>query len=453
MGKLGIPFTVASRINRLPLLPMHRKLVIVLTLGAFFVLYTIFVGGLLGAALTPLFHLNATQTALFISSTFIGMFLGTFLLNIVSRIVDRRNLYFITVLLYSLSSIATAFFVNYLWIVFFRFLTGLGLGAMVSLTDIYMDEMLPKYARIRYATWVDMFSLLGVPAAGLVAHLLLGANFFHLMGWRFLLIFGALGAPTIWFLRKRLPASPRWYEMRQKHDQANALLNQIEREAMLEHELVELPPPEELFFDPPPQAPSSTRDNQSKARQRYMFGMCQIVQIVSYYGFGTLIPYILVQKGLHIGDVLTCSTLIFIGYPLGTALSIPLVEYCERKWLIVVSLCVMGACGVVFGFSTFIAWSIATGATFSTASNLFSHTLRTYQAEIVSTSLRGGSKSPFYVGQLTNVGLPFIALPMLQSWSAPVIFISAAFILGIVGLDVSLLGPRTKRQRLKLVTH
>ena len=61
----------------------------------------------------------------------------------------------------------------------------------------------------------------------------------------------------------------------------------------------------------------------------------QFFQAVGFYGFGSLTPIILVAKGFSVVNTLAYTAPIALGYPLGSLLSVPIVERMERKWLIV----------------------------------------------------------------------------------------------------------------------
>jgi MFS transporter, putative metabolite:H+ symporter len=50
--------TIASRIDRVPLFSLHRKLIFVVGIGTFFDLFDVALGGLLGAILANLYHLD-----------------------------------------------------------------------------------------------------------------------------------------------------------------------------------------------------------------------------------------------------------------------------------------------------------------------------------------------------------------------------------------------------------
>ncbi len=49
-------------------------------------------------------------------------------------------------------------------------------------------------------------------------------------GWRPLFVIAGIGALIVWYLRKKLPESPRWLEAKGKTDEAEALMRTIENE-------------------------------------------------------------------------------------------------------------------------------------------------------------------------------------------------------------------------------
>ncbi|HLZ62657.1 MAG TPA: MFS transporter [Ktedonosporobacter sp.] len=445
--------TVAARIDRLPLFSLHRKLALVLGIGTFFDLYDIFLGSVLVTVLTKPYQLDIFSRALLLSASFIGMFFGAITLGMISDYIGRRAMFLVTLLIYSVFSLAAAFSPSFIWIVIFRFLAGLGLGSEPPLTDIYMGEMIPKRARGRYTAWSYTLGFLGVPIAGLAGRFLGTTPFLGLDGWRWLLILGSLGALIVWLLRRGLPESPRWFEIRNNNGAANATLNTIEREAMQEHDLEELPQPEEIRIEPQTRVPISEIFNSAYAERTTMLWIFQILQTVGYYGFGTLAPLVLTAKGFTIISTLGYTALIFLGYPLGSLLSIPIVERFERKWLIVGSAILIGLFGLSFGFASSVPLIIASGFLLTTVSNIFSNAFHIYQAEIFPTRMRGTAVGIAYsLSRLTSAALPFIALPVLQAYGPVAVFAGSATIMAILCLDVGLFGPKSTGLSLETVS-
>lgn len=446
--------TIASRIDRLPLFSLHRWLAFVLGIGTFFDLYDIFLGGLLGAVLTPIFHLNAVQTALVIASGFIGMFVGASVLGIVSDYIGRRTMYMINLLIYSVFSLLAAFSTAYILVIIFRFLAGIGLGAEPPLTDIYMGELIPKNARGRYTAWSYTFGFLGVPLAGFVGKLVVQYHFLGIPGWRWLLVIGALGALIVWFLRRRLPESPRWYETHRDMAAAERTMKEIEEWAMRETGIKELPAPTPVVVEPQEHAPITEIFSGPYARRTTMLWIFQILQTVGYYGFGSLAPVVLVAKGFSVVTTLGYTALIFLGYPLGSLLSVPIVERFERKWLIVSSAVGIGIFGLIFGFATAIPLIVAAGFLLTTVSNIFSNSFHIYQAEIFPTRMRGTAVGIAYsLSRVTSAVLPFVAVPVLHTSGPVTVFIGAAIIMAILCLDVGFLGPKSTGRSLEVVSQ
>ena len=445
--------TIAARMERVPLFSLHRKLVFVLGIGTFFDLFDIALGGLLAAILANIYHLNAFQTAAIIASGFCGMFVGAVVLSIVSDYFGRRTLYLIDLLIYSLFSLATAFAPDVTWVIVFRFLAGIGLGATPALTDVYLSEMLPSRVRGRYTAWAYTFGLLGVPIAGLLSKVLVSITFL-MAGWRWLLVVGALGALVIWWIRRGLPESPRWFEIRRKTTDAEAAVSAIEQSAMHELHLAELPPPAQAVVEPPKRATLAESFSGIYAKRTIMLLIFQFFQSVGFYGFGSLAPIILTAKGFSVVNALAYTAPIALGYPLGSLLSVPIVERMERKWLIVGTALLMALFGLIFGFATSVLVIIVSGFLLTVASQVFSNSYHIYQAEIFPTRMRGTAVGIAYsLSRLSSGILPFVALPLLQASGPVAVFVACAIILGIVSLDVGLLGPRTTGQSLEKVAH
>lgn len=95
-----------------------------------------------------------------------------------------------------------------------RFCAGIGLGGELSLADTYVSEILPRQVRGRYMAVAYTLSFFGVPLAAFIGATFVANHDLLFAGWRWLLIVGSLGALVVWALRRNLPESPRWHEIR-----------------------------------------------------------------------------------------------------------------------------------------------------------------------------------------------------------------------------------------------
>jgi putative MFS transporter len=317
-----------------------------------------------------------------------------------------------------------------------------------------MGEMIPRHARGRYTAWCYTLGFFGVPLAGFVGRFVVKGSFLGLDGWRWLLIVGSLGALIVWLLRRNLPESPRWHEIRQDEAAANAALTSMEEQIMREHGLKELPEPQPVVVEPQTRATIAEIFSGVYAKRTIMLWIFQILQTVGYYGFGSLAPVVLTAKGFSVVTSLGYTALSFLGYPLGSFISIFLVERVERKWLIVTSALLIALFGLSFGFATSSIVLVLSGFLLTTVSNIFSNAFHIYQAEIFPTRMRGTAVGVAYsLSRLVSAILPFAALPVLKTLGPVAVFAGEAVLLVLLCLDVALLGPRSTGRTLEIIAR
>jgi MFS transporter, putative metabolite:H+ symporter len=146
-------------------------------------------------------------------------------------------------------------------------------------------------------------------------------------------------------MRHSLPESPRWHEIRGEYDEADRTARVIEDAARADLGVDELPEPEPIEVAPVQKASLREIFEPPYARRSLMLWIFQFFRTVGYYGFGTLAPLVLKAKGYDIVESLGFTALIYCGYPLGSALSVPLMDRFERKHLIIASALAIGGFG------------------------------------------------------------------------------------------------------------
>jgi MFS transporter, putative metabolite:H+ symporter len=446
--------TVAARLDRIPPIRLHRWMAVAVGFATFFDLYDIFLGGVLAAVLAEEWGLGTSGKAVVIASGFAGMFFGAIVLGTLADYLGRRRMFLLNLMIYSGFSLAAAFSPDLTWLAILRFGAGIGLGAELTLADTYLSELLPRQLRGRYIAAAYTLGFFGIPLAAFVGAKFVAGEHLLIDGWRWLLVIGSLGAIVMWAMRRNLPESPRWYEVRGRHAEADAATSALERAAREETGIAELPEPEPVEVAPAQGAPVSEIFRPPYRRRTVMLYVFQFLQTVGYYGFGTLAPLVLADKGFDIVDSLGYSALIFLGYPVGSALSVPLMERFERKHLIVVSALAMAVLGVGFGFGRSTVLIVAAGFLLTAASNVFSNGFHIYQAEIFPTRMRSTAVGTAYsLSRLSGAILPFVSVAALDGLGPTAVFLGSAAVLGIVALDVGLLGPRSTGRNLEDASH
>lgn len=451
--------TLAARLEALPMSNWQRWLTLIVGIGSFFDLYEVFLGGVLAPVLAKQWTLDSTGKSAVIACAFTGMFVGANLMSVMADRFGRRNIFILNLASYALLSVASAFSPNLTVFVVLRFLCGIGMGAELVLVDTYLAEFLPARLRGRYIAWAYTVGFLGVPAAALLgAHVVAKNSFAGLDGWRWLLIAGGLGAVFVVGVQRALPESPRWLTARGRDAEAAAVVDDIERkvrESLGQGGETAVPEPAP---QPAAEAVEGQRVPLSEMFRTYrgrtvMLWIFQVLQTVGYYGFGSLAPLVLTAKGYTVTSSLGYAALTYIGYPIGSLVSIPLVERFERKHLIVASAVGIAAFGLVFGLSTNTAVIVAAGFLLTVCSNVFSNSFHIYQTEIFPTSIRSTAIGiPYSLSRATSAGMPFAAVPALDAFGSGWVFAGSAVLLTFLCLDVGLLGPRTTGRVLEEAT-
>ncbi|AQT80677.1 MFS transporter [Mycolicibacterium litorale] len=449
----------ATTLDRLPVSRWHWRLVVLVGLGCFFDLYEVFLGGVLAPVLGKEFALGSTGKALVIASGFAGMFVGAVGLSIAADRLGRRRVFMINLVLYSLFSLATAFSPDIETFLVLRFLTGMGLGAELVLIDTYLAEFSPARARGRLTAWAYTIGFLGVPLAALLGgRLVARQQLFGIDGWRWLLVFGSLGAVLVVVLRRALPESPRWLESRGRHAEARAVVDSVVR--AVGSDTAERP---STTTETTPRTGDSDeartladvlrlvfRDHRSPLVMLVIF---QIFQTAAYYGFAALAPLVLVGKGFTVTESLGYAALSFAGYPLGSLASVPILERFERKHIIIASALGIGACGIVFAAADQVPVIVVAGFLLTAISNVFSNAFHIYQAEIFPTAVRSTASGLAYsVSRAVSAVLPFAAVPALAKVGPVPVFSCAAVLIVLLCLDVALLGPSSTGRQLEDVS-
>ena len=367
-GNLRDHAAIAVRLNRLPPIRTHQYATAVAGVGAFFDLFDIFLAGVLGTVLTGEFGLDRLSLPAALGSAFVGMFVGATALGRFADRFGRRPAFMLNLGLYSVFTLAGAFSTSATTLIVSRFFAGLGIGAELPLIDAYLGELLPARLRGRYTAWAYTLGFAGIPAAGLLGRVLVPLQPFGIDGWRWLFVAGSLGAVIVWRLRAGLPESPRWLASVGRMREASAIVARMEEETGVGPTIAGPTGAVPVVTTRPRW--SAMFSEQYRGRV-VMLAVLHVFQAAGYYGFGTLVPIVLASKGYSVVTSLTFTTLTFIGYPVGSALSLPIVERVDRRWLIVGSALLMSVLGVGMGYAESSVAVVALGFLYTASANVF----------------------------------------------------------------------------------
>src|SRR5438046_2015259 len=205
---------VGEQLDNARMGPIHWRVLALVAGGYFFdvIDFTIF------GALVPDIIKNGFATAYQVSwigfATLIGLGIGTLGQGEFTDRFGRKAVYQFNLLLFGLATIAAAlpampsigFDPGFWWVLVFRFLAGIGLGAEQPLCFSYTAEYAPKRIRGRVIALMQFIGGAWPWPVGVLLTLALRDR----IGWRGIWIIVGIGALIIFILRFSLPESPRW---------------------------------------------------------------------------------------------------------------------------------------------------------------------------------------------------------------------------------------------------
>ncbi len=329
------------RLDRLPISGFHRRLFTLVGLGMFFDGFDIYIAAtVLGATFRSGFS-TLGENAAFVSSTFLGMTVGSLLTGFIGDRYGRRITYQFNLFLFGGASVLAAFAPGMTALIVLRFFMGVGLGAENVVGYSTMTEFVPASVRGRWLGYVAVLVVTGLPASALAGWLLV-----PYFGWRAMFALGGIGALLVWRARKAMPESPRWLESVGRTAEAEALMSRIEAEASQGRPLPAAAPA-------PAHAPSRSLAIlfQPPLAGRMALGIvCLIVINTLVYGFITWLPTFFAKQGLSIATSFGYSLVMAVGAPVGSFIGATVVDRLGRRPTIIGAGLVSIAFGCVYPF-------------------------------------------------------------------------------------------------------
>jgi hypothetical protein len=205
---------VAEQMDNASMGPIHWRVLALVASGLFFDVMDFTIFGALVPDLIGSGFVTQQQVPWIGSVTVAGLFVGTLGQGEFTDRFGRKAVYQFNLLLFGLATIIAAlppipsigFDPGYNWLLIFRFLAGVGLGAEQPLCFSYIAEYSPKRVRGRLTAFMQFIGGAWPWPVGV----LLTLAFRDSIGWRGIWIIIGIGALVIFVLRFSLPESPRW---------------------------------------------------------------------------------------------------------------------------------------------------------------------------------------------------------------------------------------------------
>jgi putative MFS transporter len=301
--------SAGARLDRLPISPFHYRIFWLIAAGMFFDGYDLYVAGpVLGATLQSGFSTLA-QNGWFLSLTFLGMTVGSLLAGFVGDRMGRRFTYQFNLMIFGLASLAAAFAPSIAVLNALRFVMGVGLGAEIVVGYGTMTEFAPPRTRGKWMSFMALIVVSGLPVTAVLGRLVIPA-----FGWRPMFVIAGIGALVVWYLRKALPESPRWLEANGRHQEAERLLETIEREVAAAGPL-----PEPAASAPAPSLRLASLFGPELLPSLVVGSVTLITINALIFGFVNWLPTFFVRQGLGVAKSLSYTLVIVSGSLIGCA--------------------------------------------------------------------------------------------------------------------------------------
>ena len=410
-----------ARLDRLPISSFHYRIFWLIAAGMFFDGYDLYVGGnVLGATLQSHFS-TLGQNAQFVSFTFIGMTLGSLIAGFLGDRFGRRFTYQFNLMIFGLASIAAAFAPDMQTLIALRFIMGLGLGAEIVVGYSTMTEFAPPRTRGKWLAFMAFVVVAGFPVTAV-----LGTAVIPSFGWRPMFVVAGVGALIVWYLRKRLPESPRWLELRGRDAEAETLMQSIESEAAGGRPL-----PQPAPARPLPAVPFAALFSRALLPRVVVGGVTLITTNTLIFGFVNWIPTFFVQQGLSITRSFAYAMVIALGAPLGCALGAFSTDRLGRRACIIGASVLTIAMGAIYPFVAAPAALLGVGLLLIVGIYILTSILYgVYTSELFPTEVRlraNGICNMF--GRGATIVTPFIVVALFRGYG----------VTGVLGLMIGLL--------------
>ncbi|MDN4572184.1 MFS transporter [Pandoraea cepalis] len=431
------------RLDRLPISGFHRRILWLIGGGMFLDSFDIYLaGGVLGALAKSgwsTMQLNAT----FLSATFVGMLLGALTAGVLGDRKGRKFTYQFNLAIFGLASLAGAFAPNMTWLIVCRFFMGLGLGAEIVVGYGSLGEFVPPAVRGKWSAYLSL-----ITNSALFFSTFLGYLIIPSIGWRAMFAIVGVGALVMWFVRAKMPESPRWLESKGRFDEADAILRAAEAESARGGEL---PPVRQM--PPVVTRPTTLLDlfTPSQIRRTVVAICVQIGINVVIYGFIVWVPTFLMKQGIGMASSLGYTTLMSLGGPAGALVGVLVADRIGRKNGMIAVSALAAVVGWAYGHSSSVEMATALGFLLFTLTYLMvALGIATYCPELFATENRmRGNGVAGCAGRIAGILAPQMVVALYASGGIQQVLTTIACVLAAMSIVLALFGIETNRRSLE----
>jgi MFS family permease len=416
--------SIAQRLDRLPWSRWHLRVVI--ALGVAWVLdgLEVTLVGSIGAVLErqDTLALSALQIGWTGSLYVGGAIIGALWFGRLTDRLGRKRLFLVTLSIYAVATLATAFSPDFAFFAICRFATGMGIGGEYAAINSAIDELIPARLRGRVNLAINGSFWVGAALGAAASLVLLDPRVFGpVWGWRACFALGALLAAAIVLVRRHVPESPRWLRAHGQEDEAVRVVDAIEVEVAAEcGDLAPVPDTDGGSDRALPSVREMLYQLANRFRQRSIVALALMLSQAFFYN-AIFFSYALVLTRFYEVSESRVALYIFpfaLGNVLGPVLLGQLFDRIGRRRMIALTYVVSGV-GLALTGAAFVAgWldalsqALCWSAVFFFASAAASSAYLTV-SEVFPLEMRGFAIAVFYA---VGTGAGGFAAPILFGW-------------------------------------
>jgi len=417
---------------------IHRRVFAIVTAGLFFdVIDFIILGSLVPDMVRSNFATPA-QIGTVGTAQIIELFLGAIGQGEFTDRFGRKRIYQLSVLLYSLATIAAALAPNPLWLAFARMIAGIGLGAAAPACFSYVAEYSPKRIRGRASAFMQFIGGACVWPLGT----LFALGFRDTMGWRGIWVVIGLGGLVVFALSFALPESPRWLVT---HGQGRRALDLLERMG-----LAGRASGDQFGIDDTANIHSDPMGVVFRRyRKRIMAAMiCFFALFGAALGLGGWLPNILADRGFTITKSLTFTFAMQLSFPLSSLFMMYSLERFGRIRTSVTAFVLAVVMSITFFYSRSDTMVLVVGFWMNLFIQLAGNSMQIFTSEVFPTNARASGFGLAQSGGRVGAALSFPVIGVLSTYGLGYVMTGIAMMMAIAAVAVTQIGSETRGRSL-----